>query len=335
MKFITKDYQHSPTDFLLFMDIITLHFPNVNKNNTFFIKTLYNEIRDKKIKGQVHFMKIYRDYFRLIRENKPMSDSSILYWTSLGWSEAEAIKKISIIQTKKSHLNKSYWVSKGFTDEEAIKKIKNIQSKNSKKRYEKYSKKEIIDQSVWSKSHWLNKGLTEEQANYEVSKRNYSKREFWNSDKEYEEIRKLIGKKTSNFIKENPERFFGYVGSVSKEETNFFKCIIENCDRNILHIGFVVNVQASVDLNQAAVKYDGYLKCENGVILIEYDGLYWHNQSYDEIKDDIVLTLRKDILGIIRISDLFYKKNYEKTLKLINDGINKIKSKECNRIKIY
>ena len=72
-----------------------------------------------------------------------------------------------------------------------------------------------------------------------------------------------------------------------------------------------------------------------GIILFEYDGLYWHNQSYDELKDSVALELRHDILGIIRVSCEHFKTNKDKTIKLIKNAIKKIKSKESNRIKIY
>ena len=42
---------------------------------------------------------------------------------------------------------------------------------------------------------------------------------------------------------------------------------------------------------------------------------YWHNQSYDEIKDSISLSIRPDILGIIRVSYERYKTNQDKTIK--------------------
>ena len=77
------------------------------------------------------------------------------------------------------------------------------------------------------------------------------------------------------------------------------------------------------------------VKNDLGIILIEYDGLYWHNQSYDNIKDDIVLDTRNDIIGIIRISDVKYKENNDKVIKKINYGIEEIKNKKINRIKIY
>ena len=63
--------------------------------------------------------------------------------------------------------------------------------------------------------------------------------------------------------------------------------------------------------------------------------LYWHNQSYDEIKDSIVLDVRPDVIGIIRVSCEYFKQNKITIIKKLNNAINQIKSKECNRIKLY
>jgi len=287
-----------------------------------------------QIKGHVHFIDTCSAYFKTRRNGKGVSKISKDYWLSMGWSLDEAIRFVSDLQKKRSHFNIDYWLNKGLTLERAKLEVNRVQSYNSNKRYEKYTKAEISEQSVWSKKHWLNKGLSEKEADYEVSKRNYSKREFWSSDSEYEEIKKIIGKKTSDFIKENPELYSSFFGSVSKEEIEFFKYTKLKIP-GILHKQFIVNVKKSKELNPGIVKYDGYIKTSLGIILIEYDGLYWHNQTYDEIKDSVTLGIRDDILGILRISCKQYKTNKKNIIKLINHGIEKIKSKESNRIKIY
>jgi len=334
MKFSTNDYKKSSLDFTLFKQLIKYTFPNINTENIEYLNELFNVINKVKIRGSVHFTKIFRNYFRNVRNNKLVSDSSVIYWTSLGWDEKAAIEKIKKIQSKKSHLTIQYWINKGYTIENANKKISEVQSNNSNKRYEKYTKKELSEQSVWSKSHWVKKGLSEEDAEYQANKRNYAKREFWKSDQEYEEVKKIIGKKTSEFIKNNPEKYKSFFGSTSKEEIEFFNYIKKHIN-SINHNQFIINVKESLELNQGIIKYDGYIKYDNNVILIEYDGLYWHNQSYDEIKDYVALNIRNDILGIIRISCKQFKTNKNNLIKLIKDGIKKIKSKESNRIKIY
>jgi hypothetical protein len=333
MPTLNNQYFKSNVDFIQFKELLIIHFPNFNINNDSYLRFVYDNVTPG-ITGKVSFIKKCSLFFKHQRNGKGVSKISKSYWISMGWSDSDSKSKVSDLQKARSVLVLDYWLSKGFTEEAAKEKIKEYQSNNSKKRYEKYTKEELRDQSVWSKQHWLNKGFSESDAEYEVSKRNYAKREFWNSGAEYEEIKKIIGKKTSAYIKENPEKYKSFFGTTSKEEIIFFSDLIKH-NPLILHKDFIINVKESKELNQGIIKYDGYLKTDLGIILIEYDGLYWHNQAYDEIKDRLALEIRSDILGIIRISCKHYKTNRQKTLKLIKHGIKKIKSKESNRIKIY
>jgi hypothetical protein len=329
----SNSYIESNFDLSKFRDLVILHFPNFNLNNNQYLNELHSYI-DRRISGKISFLRLCSSFFKINRNGKGVSKISKDYWVSMGWSDIDAKNKVSELQKPRSVLTLDYWLNKGLSKSDAVNKIKEYQSNNSKKKYEKYTKSELSDQSVWSKQYWLNKGLNETEAEYEVAKRNYGKREFWNTDEEYEEIKKIIGKKTSTFIKNNPEKYKSFFGTTSKEEIEFFTNLIKEIPE-VLHKDFIINVKESNQLNQGIVKYDGYLKTSNGIILIEYDGLYWHNQSYDEIKDQISLEIRNDILGIIRISSDHYKNNHIKTIKLINHGIEKIKSYESNRIKIY
>ena len=70
--------------------------------------------------------------------------------------------------------------------------------------------------------------------------------------------------------------------------------------------------------------------------MFEYDGNFWHDIEYDEIRDDIILSKRKDIIGIIRIGDIYFKgNNIEKIIKDIEYAIEDIKSKKCKRKLLY
>lgn len=334
MKSEAKSYINILNDKNHFKNLVLEHFPNFNKDNVDYLNELFEFISTKEIKGKVSFINECSYFFKTRRSGKGVSKISKNYWLSLGWSEEYAKLKVSSLQKSRSVLSLEYWINKGYTSDQANLKIKEYQSNNAKKKYEKYTKKELRLQSVWSKDFWLKKGLSNAEADYEVNKRNYGKREFWTSDLEYEEIKKIIGKKTSNFIKENPEKYKSFFGSVSKEEILFFeKLKLEIC--NVNHKQFIINVKESLELDKGIIKYDGYLKTNDGIILIEYDGLYWHNQAYDELKDMVALDIRNDIIGIIRISCNHFKTNSEKTIKLIKYAIEEIKSKKSNRIKIY
>lgn len=316
-----------------FKSLLERHYNDINFENSEFVNELFNYVYSKKIKGIVDFKKACNLFFKDKRNNKSVSKLSIEYWNSRGYDKDYASKKISELQTSRSQLSESYWINKGFSKKEAIDLISKEQGRRSNLRYEKYTKEEISRQSVWSKEYWIGKGLSDENAMIESHKRNYGCREFWGSNEEYEAIKKIIAKKQAEFIKNNPDVYKSFFGSVSKEEINFFNEVMLNIN-NIKHIEFIVNIQASDELNQGIIKYDGYYKDNDSLILIEYDGLYWHKQSYDDIKDKICLTMRPDISGIIRISDNSYKNN-NKTIKLIKDAIKQIKNKECNRVKIY
>ena len=316
-----------------FKVLLDKHYNDINFDNKQYINDLYEYVYLHNIKGLVSFKKKCQEFFKEKRNGKPISKLSVEYWRSRGYGDEYALKQISETQSSRSIIHQSYWMNKGLSKEEASEQIRKVQSLNSTKRYEKYTKEEISSQSVWSTQYWLDKGFNKEDAIKKSHEKNYACREFWSSDEEYETIKKLIGKKTSDFIKNNPELYKSFFGSISKEEIKFFGDITKQI-QNIKHVGFIVNIKESNDLDQGIIKYDGYFKSGNTLILIEYDGLYWHNQSYDEIKDNICLTLRDDISGIIRISSDRYK-NDKRIIKLIKNAIEEIKSKKCNRVKLY
>jgi len=108
------------------------------------------------------------------------------------------------------------------------------------------------------------------------------------------------------------ETYKNFLGHVSNEETIFFKFIKEYINKEIKHKEFLINVRKSNKTKKNVYLVDGYLKIEEGLILIEYDGDYWHDEIYDDLKDEVILEIRKDILGIIRISSSYFEKYKEK-----------------------
>jgi len=334
MKKTSLVYINSTETFEVFTELIHKNFNNINIDNREFMFDMFTYMSTKNIRGLVSFRDEAQKYFKNKRGNIGVSSITKEYWMSMGWSLDEAIDKVSSRQKKHSIIHTDYYTSRGLSLDEAKEKISKVQSNNSKKRYEKYSKDEISNQSVWSKTYWLDRGLSMKDAELEVAKRNYGKREFWSSDNEYEEIKRIIGNKTRKFIKENPEQYASFFGSISKEEIKFFNDIMSKFP-DILHKQFIINVKETDELDQGIIKYDGYIKHTGGIILVEYDGIYWHNQSYDEIKDNVALKIRNDIIGIIRVSSEHYKTKRKLTIQQIQDGIEKIKNKESYRIKIY
>lgn len=81
---------------------------------------------------------------------------------------------------------------------------------------------------------------------------------------------------------------------------------------------------------------DGYLKIDEKIIILEYDGTYWHDEKYDELRDEVIFELRPDIIGIIPINDNFVKNNNLSIIKKeIEYAIKDITSKKCKKKCIY
>lgn len=274
------------------------------------------------------FEKRFNDFLIKKRNGKKASINSPSYWMSLGYYDENEVKEIvSLEQKKRSIFSKEKWMKDGLTEEEAKEKIRSIQSGISKRYVKGISK----IKNTWNKDFWINKGFSEEDAKIEVLKRNPSSRLFYKTEEEWLEKRKRIALSVSNFIKEKPEVYKSFFGSISKEEIRFFDEIMV-CIPEIQHITFLVNPKNDIRTTSKLFKFDGYIKTENGLILIEYDGFYWHNIEYDNIKDDITLEIRPDILGIIRFSS---NANSDKDkINKLKDGINKIKNQECKKIRI-
>jgi hypothetical protein len=258
------------------------------------------------------------------------SNCSLEYWTGRGWTEEEAKFKISEIQKKRSKLSKTYWLQKGLSEAEAVERIAELQSKISKKGWAS----NIKTRSIWSVDFWLAKGYSEEEAKFEVLKRNPSSRHFYDTEEEWKEAKKRISSRVETFIRENPELYNSFFGTISKSEINFFERIKEI---GIIHESFCINVLDGE--TKRSFKCDGYYKTSTGIILIEYDGLYWHSRlepKYDQWRENLILEKRSDILGMVRISDKFsHETNQQELIKKIKYAIQKIESKEHKIIRLY
>lgn len=70
-----------------------------------------------------------------------------------------------------SCFEKRFWMNKGYTESEAIDKISKIQIANATKRYEKYSTEDIRKQMVLCNEYWINKGYSETEAINKIKER--------------------------------------------------------------------------------------------------------------------------------------------------------------------
>ena len=100
-----------------------------------------------------------------ISENsKKQSVRRIEYWINRGLSVEESEQKVKEIQRECSPRCEEYWLRQGFTKEEVLKKISEVQIKNYFNKIKKYSKKELDEMSSFSPKYWIKKGYSEQEA---------------------------------------------------------------------------------------------------------------------------------------------------------------------------
>lgn len=324
-------------DFKLY--VIAL-FPCINLNNIELITALYNIFKNSDTKRQRTLYDNMSSYMRILRNNKGSSKISVDFWKSMGWNDLDDIKqKISIEQRKRSKRCKEYYIEHGYTEIEAIQMVAEYQSVNGKTANTKYTKEELKKQSVWSIAHWIELGYTEEAARNKIRQYNGSCKECYSDENEFFAHKKKISEQKKDLYKSNPEKFWRDRPSYSsKEETDFFNNISKELhDIQYLHFGInVQNTELESLYEKSYIICDSYIKCDDKIIILEYDGTYWHNKEYDELRDNVILELRNDIIGIIRINDNFVKSNSLSIIKKeIEYAIEEIKSKKCKRKLIY
>jgi hypothetical protein len=164
-----------------------------------------------------------------------------------------------------SIFTKKYWIKKGFTENEAITKISEIQKNNAN---QSVLKSNYQNQSILCKGYWLKKGKTEEEAIECIKKHQIkasSKSSKFLGHIRTEESKKKISMSMKEKIKEvGIEKWikhFGNFNGTSKVEIECFNYIKKNIDKNvksnILINGYVVDI----------------IKDKK---IIEFYGDYWH-----------------------------------------------------------
>ena len=75
---------------------------------------------------------------------------------------------------------------------------------------------------------------------------------------------------------------------------------------------------------------------KNGIIIIEFDGVIYHNDEQDKHRDDDILYLDNSIVGILRIKQDFLKRSLSinNKIKLVQDALQKIENSTETRIVI-
>jgi G:T-mismatch repair DNA endonuclease (very short patch repair protein) len=77
----------------------------------------------------------------------------------------DAINCVDDLNNSCSLRTEGYWIKRGYTEEEAKQKVSEVQSGLAKRRFEKYSKEEVWEQSSFNPKFWMNKGFSEEESN--------------------------------------------------------------------------------------------------------------------------------------------------------------------------
>lgn len=323
-----------------FKEYILIQFPCININNVEFIDKLYDIFKSETTKNMRLIYDNLSLYMKSLRNNRGASILSIDFWKSMGWTDLTKIKEnISKEQKKRSKRCKEYYINRGYSEEESQKLLAEYQSTLSNIRHKKYTKDEIKNQSVWSLQHWINLGYSEDDAKQKIRQYNGSCIECYKDETQfYKNQQKKIDVIKINY-RLNPEKYLkNHKQYSSNEESDFFNDISKEINE-VKHEQFGINVQKTKlyeIYDKSYIICDGYIKTNDGIIILEYDGTYWHDSEYDEIRDSVILEIRPDVLGIIRINDIFVRKNNIDTIKKeIEYAIKDIKSKKCKKRIIY
>lgn len=149
----------------------------------------------------------FRDKMKRIISMPKFGKRTIIYWTSRGWSEEEALLKRTPDNRdpETSPMNKNFWIKRGLTEEEALLKLKS-QRKFNKEYWTKRGFSEIeaskkaVEFQKNSNSVFINKINSD--INYRElinSKRNNNKKYWINLGFSEEESIKMVSERQSTF----------------------------------------------------------------------------------------------------------------------------------------
>ena len=125
-------------------------------------RKLYN-CKDPSQYANRHGVSIEEATAIIEKRNCENSHRRVEYWVARGYTEADALKNISILQSKVSPMSVLYWESKGLTKEESIIARREYQSISGKQN--KIKNGDLIKTfSTWCVEYWVARGKTVEEA---------------------------------------------------------------------------------------------------------------------------------------------------------------------------
>ena len=211
------------------------------------------------------------------------------------------IRRYSIIDNytkrKNSQFCKEYWMAKGYDEDEAIKIISVYQSKISKNFHSSKKKSYYKTKNPLCKEYWMAKGYDEDEAiyltkpyidNFKLTKQNYIKR-YGNEEgiKKWNNLIKRRSYSFSKYLKSNN----GIYGKASKESLQYFIPLykILRKDYNIQRDDIFIGVRGSKEWylaygNTYYYRYDFTIKSKK--VIIEYNNLRWHPHPDRMTKED-------------------------------------------------
>lgn len=195
--------------------------------------------------------------------------------------------KVSIFKT-------SYWESIGYSNEEAIEKVSEIQRKNAIKKHEKSTPEDYKKANPFSLEYYLSIGLNYIEATIEredfLNKSSCLKESFYISRYGVKEGKKKFRDRYSKRTETMIERYGKYVissGNKSKSSNNFFDKLTNELanigikpDR-IIGGNITEKEFARTDFEMKRTYFYDYVLLDLKII-IEYNGLFWHARNEDE-----------------------------------------------------
>lgn len=119
--------------------------------------------------------------------------------------------------------------------------------------------------------------------------------------------------------------------NISESENKCFDFLQKYIDKKIIHKPYIVIIPDEIsDKTRNKVFYacDGYLEYKGKIIIFEYDGGQgvFHQEDLDKQRDNDILLIDNNVLGIVRISETVFKYlEYKKIIQYINDEVQKVK----------